>query len=203
MTGKYGPAYSGTGVPVPFIERWLPMHFIRRTPPLAALLTAGMTAVTGCGSPDYGNSDHLEAQQSVRDGVQRLMSALHRCDLQGFIAEFHPDADFHNPIGMVLHGRAEIAALHEKLFSPEPPPGFPSFVGTSSTGSIQSLRVLGNEVAVVDWQGTQRGARVGADEWPERQGMNTTVWTRENGIWGVTAWRDKDFPPGYQRPPGF
>ncbi len=169
---------------------------------VALVLLVVAIGMAGCGShSDTG--DRNEAHQAVRDGVQRLMSALDRRDLDGFVAEFHPAADFHNPIGMVLHGRAEIRSLHEKLFSPAPPPGFPSFVGTSSTGSIQSLRALSDDVVVVDWQWTQQGARTGADDWPDRQGTNTLIWTRENGEWGVAAWRDKDFPPGYQRPPGF
>jgi hypothetical protein len=29
------------------------------------------------------------------------------------------------------------------------------------------------------------------------------VWTRDEvGEWRVAAWRDKDFPPGFDRPPG-
>ncbi|MEV3965671.1 nuclear transport factor 2 family protein [Nocardia sp. NPDC050193] len=179
------------------------MRVTRRLPLFMVLLTVATAVTTGCMSRGGGGGERGEAERSVRDGVERLMSALHRCDLEGFLAEFHSDADFHNPIGIVLRGRSEIGALHEMLFSPQPPPGFPSFVGTSSTGSIQSLRVLGGDVVVVDWQGTQRGARVGAEEWPERHGANTTVWTYEHGRWGVAAWRDKDFPSGYQRPPGF
>lgn len=143
-------------------------------------------------------------ERAVRSAVDRLMSAADRLDVDEFVGMFHADADFHNPIGMVLRGREEIRALHEKLYSPTPPPGFPSFTTATSTGAIRSVRVLRPDVAVVDWNWSQQGARAGDDEWPAREGTNTTVWTRDaDGRWRVIAWRDKDFPPGFDRPPGY
>ncbi|QIS13668.1 YybH family protein [Nocardia arthritidis] len=169
--------------------------------PIALFLAAA--AAFGRTSRDSGAEPRSTAEQQVRAAMHRMMAALDSRDSAAFLAEFHPDADFHNPIGMVLHGIPEIRALHEKLFAPQPPPGFPSFADTTSTGSIQALRFAGPDVAVVDWRWTQRGARTGSTEWSDRAGTNTTVWTRENGRWGVFAWRDKDFPTGYQRPPGY
>lgn len=146
--------------------------------------------------------DSAQVERAVRSAVHRLMSAADRLDLDGFVAMFHADADFHNPIGMVLRGHDEIRSLHEKLYSPTPPPGFPTFAAAASTGGIQAVRVLRPDVAIVDWSWTQHGARAGDDEWPSREGTNTTVWTLDDGQWRVIAWRDKDFPPGYDRPPG-
>jgi uncharacterized protein (TIGR02246 family) len=117
---------------------------------------------------------------------------------------FNTHADFHNPIGMVLRGRDEIRSLHEKLYSPTPPPGFPTFATARSTGSIQAVRVLGPDVAIVDWNWSQHDAQADDEEWPTREGTNTTVWIRDDdGQWRVIAWRDKDFPPGFNRPPGY
>lgn len=142
------------------------------------------------------------AEREVRLAVAWLMSAADRLDLEEFVAMFHADADFHNPIGMVSRGRDEIRSLHEKLYSPTPPPGFPTFTDAASTGGVQAVRVLRPDVAIVDWHWTQAGARVGDEEWPSREGTNTTMWTRDDaGEWRVTAWRDKDFPPGFDRPP--
>lgn len=145
-----------------------------------------------------------QAELAVRSATERLMAAADRLDLDGFVAMFHTDADFHNPIGMVLRGRDEIRALHEKLYAPTPPPGFPTFADAKSTGGVQAVRVVPPDVAIVDWSWTQHGARTGDREWPSREGTNTTVWMRDtDGEWRVIAWRDKDFPPGFARPPGY
>ncbi|WUI03975.1 SgcJ/EcaC family oxidoreductase [Spirillospora sp. NBC_00431] len=148
--------------------------------------------------------DSSQAEHAVRSATDRLMSAADRLDVDGFVAMFHPDADFHNPIGMVLRGRDEIRSLHEKLYSPTPPSGFPSWATARSTGSIQAVRLLRPDIAIVDWGWTQHGARADDEEWPSRAGTNTLVWTCDNdGEWRVIAWRNKDFPPGFARPPGY
>jgi uncharacterized protein (TIGR02246 family) len=132
------------------------------------------------------------------------MSAADRIDLDEFVGMFQRDADFHNPIGMVLRGREEIRALHEKLYSPDPPPGFPTFAAARSSGEIQAVRLVGGEVAIVDWKWRQLGAKADGAEWPSRAGTNTTVWGRDSDAqWRVVAWRDKDLPAGYRRPPGY
>jgi uncharacterized protein (TIGR02246 family) len=146
----------------------------------------------------------LTNEREVSERVRGLMAAADRLDVDGFVGYFGPDADFHNPIGMVLHGRDEIRELHQKLYSPNPPPGFPSFASARSAGRVQSVRLVGADVAVVDWAWTQHGGTVDGVEWPDRRGTNTTVWRREEGVgWRVVAWRDKDFPPGFQAPPGY
>ncbi|WP_037065366.1 nuclear transport factor 2 family protein [Pseudonocardia acaciae] len=140
----------------------------------------------------------------MSERVQGLMAAADRLDVDGFVGHFSADADFHNPIGMVLRGREEIRALHEKLYSPHPPPGFPSFASARATGRVQSVRMVGANVAVVDWAWTQHGGTVDGVEWPDRRGTNTTVWRRdEGGEWRVVVWRDKDFPAGFEPPPGY
>ncbi|MCI2416756.1 SgcJ/EcaC family oxidoreductase [Saccharopolyspora sp. K220] len=140
----------------------------------------------------------------VRVAVRQLMSAANRLDLDGFVGMFQRDADFHNPIGMVLQGRAEIRALHEKLYSSDPPPGFPTFANVRSSGEIRAVRLVGDGVAIADWAWRQQGAQADGSEWPSRSGTTTTVWSRDGDArWRVVAWRDKDFPAGYRRPPGY
>ncbi|MGP4020375.1 YybH family protein [Saccharopolyspora sp. 5N708] len=140
----------------------------------------------------------------VQVAVRQLMSAADRLDLDGFVGMFQRDADFHNPIGMVLHGRDEIRALHEKLYSPDPPPGFPTFAAARSSGEIRAVRFVGEGVAIVDWDWRQQGGQADGARWPSRSGTNTTVWSRDgDALWRVVAWRDKDFPAGYRRPPGY
>ena len=142
--------------------------------------------------------------EDVASRLTGLMDAGDRLDLAAFIAFFHPDADFHNPIGMVLRGREEIRALHQQLYSPTPPAGFPSFAGARSTGRILSLRILAEDVAVADWLWTQEGSTADGAAWPTRHGINTTVWQRDpDAGWQVIAWRDKDFPTDFQPPPGY
>jgi uncharacterized protein (TIGR02246 family) len=146
----------------------------------------------------------LTKEREVAAHVYDLMAAADRLDVNGFVEYFALDADFHNPIGMVLHGREEIRALHEKLYSPNPPPGFPSFAEARATGRVQSVRLVGPDVAVADWAWTQRGGTSDGVEWPDRRGTNTTVWRRgEDGRWQVVLWRDKDFPARFGPPPGF
>ena len=133
-----------------------------------------------------------------------LMDASDRLDLEAFVAFFHPDADFHNPIGMVLRGREEIRSLHERLYSPTPPLGFPSFAKSRSTGRVLSVRLLADDVAVADWLWSQEGSTADGVTWPARRGVNTTVWQRGSGTdWQVIVWRDKDFPTDFQPPPGY
>jgi uncharacterized protein (TIGR02246 family) len=146
----------------------------------------------------------LTKEDEVAERVQGLMAAADRLDVNGFVEYFSPDADFHNPIGMVLRGREAIRTLHEKLYSPKPPPGFPSFAEARSTGRVQALRLVGADVAVVDWAWTQRGGVLDGVEWPDRRGTNTTVWRRDDDRrWRVVAWRDKDFPVGFEPPPSY
>lgn len=146
----------------------------------------------------------LTNEHEVAACVRGLMATADRLDVEGFVEYFSPDADFHNPIGMVLRGREEIRALHEKLYSSDPPPGFPSFAGARSTGRVQSVLLLGTDVAVADWAWTQSGGTVDGVEWPERRGTNTTVWRRDgDGRWQLVAWRDKDISPGFEAPPGY
>lgn len=146
---------------------------------------------------------------AVKAATEALMAAADQLDVDRFVSYFHPDADFHNPIGMVLRGPAEIRDLHEKLYSPHPPPGFPSFATSTSTGTIQSARMLCPDVALVDWTWTQQDAAADGTRWPDRHGTNTLVWLRrpdddEPGSgWRIIAWRDKDFPSEFEAPPGY
>jgi hypothetical protein len=70
----------------------------------------------------------------VTEQTRGLMAAADQLDVDEFVSYFRPDADFHNPIGIVRHGRGDIRELHEKLYSSQPPPGFPTFAAARSTG---------------------------------------------------------------------
>jgi uncharacterized protein (TIGR02246 family) len=144
-------------------------------------------------------------KSDLQAAVERLREASMNLRADAFAQLFAEDADFYNPIGMRLQGRQAIKEFHEKLFAPEPPPGFPSFTHATSTVDIVSIRNLKPDLALVDWEWTQRGATMNGKEWPERRGMNTMVWSlNARGEWLVVAWRDKDYPnipgaPRYQR----
>lgn len=142
--------------------------------------------------------------EQVASRLIGLMEAGDRLDVEAFVAFFAPDADFHNPIGIVLSGRGQIRALHERLYSPTPPEGFPSFAQARSSGRVLSVRTMGGDAAVADWLWTQEGSTVDGTTWATRRGINTTVWHRAPGAdWQVLAWRDKDLPTGFRPPPGY
>ncbi len=150
------------------------------------------------------NRVSASSSEQVAGRLAGLMAAGDRLDLEAFVAFFSPDADFHNPIGMVLHGREQIRDLHERLYSPTPPSGFPSFAEARSTGRVLSVRALTDDIAVADWVWSQEGSTADGVTWPARHGINTTVWRRDRGTdWQVVAWRDKDFPTDFQPPPGY
>lgn len=148
---------------------------------------------------DIESPDVSDVIAAARD----LMAASDRRDLTAFTSWFTPDADFHNPIGLILDGQAEIQDFHEKLYSPSPPAGFPTFADATSQGTATAARTITPDVAIVDYRWSQTGAATDRQDWQPRHGSNTTVWTRTDQGWRVVAWRDKDHPTGFTAPPGY
>ncbi|MCE9670856.1 SgcJ/EcaC family oxidoreductase [Myxococcus stipitatus] len=133
-------------------------------------------------------------EAGVRAALQRVRAALEMLDVKRFAACFAEDADFNTPPGTWLRGRKAIEEAHEALFAPTPAPGRASFARAKSTVDILGTRFLRPDVAVVDWEWTQTGAMTDGQRWPDRRGLLTIVWTREeDGVWRASAWRNKDY----------
>lgn len=141
------------------------------------------------------------AEAEVRKCVQQLMDAIEQLDARRFAACFAEDVDFNTPIGRSLRGRQTILEVHERMYSPHPPPGTPSFAKAKSTMTVVNVFFLRPDVAVVDWEWTQSGAATDGQSWPDRKGMATMVWTRNEGEpWLVSIWRNKDYPNNLPQP---
>ena len=85
--------------------------------------------------------DETSANQAVRAVFSAMEAAWRKGDGEEFAEHFTPDADFVNIIGMHVHGKAAIAALHTQIFDS-------IYAGSSVALPIKSLRSLGSGVAV-------------------------------------------------------
>lgn len=133
-------------------------------------------------------------EAGVLAAVERVREALDGMDARRLAACFAEDADFNAPPGTWLRGRKVIEEVHENIFSPTPQPGRVSFARAKSTTRVLGVRFLRPDVAVVDWEWTQSGATFDGQPWPDRRGMLTMVWTRdEDSAWKVCVWRNKDY----------
>ena len=99
-------------------------------------------------------------------------------------AAFAPDADFTNVMGLRAHGRAVIAGGHDEILATV-------FRGTRIDATVDQIRGLRPDVAVVDVTLTLRGA----DGQPVAMlpgGYSSAgfVATRESGTWAIAAFRN-------------
>jgi uncharacterized protein (TIGR02246 family) len=141
-----------------------------------ALLTA-----TAAAQADRGDGAE---ERAVRDAVERFGAAWNRHDAKAMAAAFAPEGDIVNPYGEVVKGRPALEALFAKeqiRFAH----------GTRFVDTVESLRFLKPDVALVDGALTVSGVRgAGPDAPPTTlKGRYTDVLVKQEGRWQILARR--------------
>jgi uncharacterized protein (TIGR02246 family) len=135
------------------------------------------------------------ADQPQRATDETEIRALHRRSLEGwnqgngaaFAAPFSTDADFIAFDGSLLHGRAQIAQVHQELFDKW-------LKGSRLVVEQTTVRFLRDDVAVVLTVGAcvMRGKSRPA---PERDSIQTQVAVREPSGWSFVSFQNTRIRP--------
>lgn len=135
---------------------------------------------------------HPQATKAIKALVSDFTTAWNKHDTKAMAALWTRDGDLINPWGRVAKGRKEV----EKLFQDE----HSSFLkGTTYTASISAIRFLGDDVGIVDWQGSITGMHdsKGSQKPPLDNRVTMVVVRREAG-WKIDAARPIVSPPPIQ-----
>jgi len=114
-----------------------------------------LTSLFGCSVPLLAQ---ISASSSDRAALQSLVdkvaASVNAKDAKAFGTCFAEDAEFTNPVGTSIKGRAAIQAFHERLYSPTRLPNTPSFYHVQLKLFDIRVKMVRPDVAAVDigWQ---------------------------------------------------
>ncbi len=155
------------------------------------LLVAVSLSVVGLAWAAGGPGDE---QDVLKARSAEFAAAWNKHDAAAMAALWAPDGDVINPFGRVAKGRAEV----EALFKDEH--GGPMKMTTYSS-KVTGVRVLGDRVAVLDWEANITGMQSGDGSPlpPFPHHVVVVVQKDKDGKWMVEAARPYAFAPA---PPG-
>jgi uncharacterized protein (TIGR02246 family) len=121
-------------------------------------------------------------EAAIRDLFRELLDDWGRGDGDAYGSRFTEDADYVAFDGSHTKGRQEISSSHQELFD--------RWVkGTRLVGSVESVRFLGPEVALVHATGST--VFPGEDKpRPSRDSIQTLVAVKRDGTWVFTAFHN-------------
>ena len=121
-------------------------------------------------------------EAAIRDLFRELLDDWGRGDGDAYGSRFTEDADYVAFDGSHTKGRQEISSSHQELFD--------RWVkGTRLVGSVESVRFLGPEVALVHATGST--VFPGEDKpRPSRDSIQTLVAVKREGAWIFTAFHN-------------
>jgi uncharacterized protein (TIGR02246 family) len=115
---------------------------------------------------------------AIREVLDRYAAAWNRDDAQTMAAVFAPEGDIVSPYGQVVKGREAVSALLMREHS-----GWAK--GTRYSDTVDSLRMIKPEVALVDGKLSVRGANLKKP----LEGRFTNVLVKSDGRWWIQARR--------------
>ncbi len=134
-------------------------------------------------------ADHRAATDgaAVRGLYQEFMAAWNRGSGAALAAVFAEDGDLVAFDGTHLHGRREIAPVHQQLFETW-------LKGTRLVGRVEDVRFLSPDIAVMHAVGgtIMRGKSAPA---PDRDSIQTLVATRQRREWRLAAFQNTRIRP--------
>jgi uncharacterized protein (TIGR02246 family) len=131
--------------------------------------------------------EFTQNETSVRNCYQRLMDAWNTGSSSAFAAVFAEDGHFVAFDGTYFKGRREIDESHRVLFEKW-------LKGSRLTGTIQTLRFLSNEIALMHTTGgTVMPGQTRAS--PERDSIQTLVLIKQDGSWFILAFQNTRIRP--------
>jgi uncharacterized protein (TIGR02246 family) len=125
------------------------------------------------------------AGRIVRDSVERLAQAWNASDADRWAAEYWPDGELINVLGMVLAGAGEVRdRTAEILIGP--------FRGSHFAFVVRSIRFVGTDAVIVDTDITITGFRglppgIGATRTGELLTRMKHVYERRDGNWRIVV----------------
>ncbi|MEC5144806.1 SgcJ/EcaC family oxidoreductase [Chitinophaga sp. 212800010-3] len=124
------------------------------------------------------------ASNAIREANNAVCSAFETLDFRAAADYLTPDCTYVTFNGMLLRGRNEYIQVHEELMD-----NF-MFRGAHLEGSIDDIRFLDNNVAIVIAHGAIR-FRWQKQAPQSRQSINTTVWEKQpDGRWLMTSFHN-------------
>ncbi len=132
----------------------------------------------------------IAASALVDAVISALIDSWNRHDMVAYAAQFHPQADFVNVLGMHWHGRQEIETTHVNLHRT-------IFRNSILQKEAHAVRFLSSTIALahVNWQMTGAEGMTGWDVAAVRHGVMTLVLVEDDGQWLITAAHNTDIVP--------
>ena len=115
--------------------------------------------------------------QRIRQASAGYLAALNKGQLDGIMAFWSPDADYIDEAGKMTRGRDAIAALFKKSLAEQK--------GAKFKGQIHSLKLLRNEIALVDGS-----VEVTLPEGTRDTNRYAVVWAKSGDKWLISSARD-------------
>ena len=154
----------------------------------AFLLTFTLTAAAHgqTHSVHAGGKDAASDEAAIRAIVKSVEDGWNAHDGKAFAAPFAADADYVVVNGMYLKGREAIEQGHTQIFST-------IYKESRNAATVKGVRFLRPDVAVahVEWNLEFKAG----GETRKAKALNTMVFTKESGKWGIAAFHNTPVQP--------
>jgi uncharacterized protein (TIGR02246 family) len=128
-------------------------------------------------------------QDAVKGTVSAFIDGFNQHDPHAVARLFDEDADFSNIRNETTHGREAIERLYVGLFTGR-------LRDAHRTASVQRVRLLTPEIAIVDADWEMTGAKTEAgSELPPLKGILILVMTKRAENWSITSFHEPLMPP--------
>ena len=125
-----------------------------------------------------------DEQSSIRAIVTDFETAWAKCDAKALSGLWTDDGDFQSPYGSLAKGRAEVEKFYSSALSA-------GYCQSKATGTIDNIRFVRNDVAVVDGTWGIQGARdQNGKAQAEEKGRFTAVAKKQGSKWLIVAQRE-------------
>ena len=130
--------------------------------------------------------DRESARAAIAARLAAMAAAWDRHDAQAFVEGFAEDVDFTNVFGLLVQGRAPVAAAHAAIFKG-------MFRDSALALTDSRTRFIRDDVAAVDVRWEMSGARdPHGKPWPKRHGLISIIATEADGTWWFTVFHNQD-----------
>lgn len=144
----------------------------------------GLFATVTIAMSSHAPVQRQDDERIIRNMVDQAVARLNRGDFAAVEEFWDEGADYVGVDGTMIRGRAEIHAFFQRL-APS------SGVRPQQTASIERIRFMTPDVAIVDGSWTVDGARDSAgNELPAIEGRGVEVVQKKGGRWWFVATRE-------------
>lgn len=136
--------------------------------------------------------DRESAWAAIEARLAAMAAAWDRHDAQAFVAGFAEDVDFTNVFGLLVQGRAAVAAAHAAIFKG-------MFRDSTLALTDRRIRFIRDDVAAIGVRWEMTGARDPRGKpWPKRHGLMSIIATKADGAWWFCVFHNQDLMPPEQ-----